>query len=347
MKILIVKISSMAEIVDALPVLEYLHHFAPGCEIDWLVEDPFQELLEGNPLLSRIYPVKTWDWRGKPLAKSTRNEIRALREELRQRHYDRVYDLQGNLKSGLLCWLAHVREVVGFAREELMATTNLWFTTRQIPLRPKDRHMSEKYLRVVSVPFGRDYGEQHFAAQIHTDPESELLAEALLSTLADGLVFLCHCGSTWQTKLWSTEAWIDLGKRILESYADSTLLFSWGQVYEKEEVLAIAAGIGVGARVLDRYDLKGLTAIIKKVDMVIGSDTGPVHIAATVGTPTVSFYMASDARRSGPKGEAHLVIQSPLHCARCFLTECERDAECRASITVDAVFNGVEKLLLR
>ncbi len=79
---------------------------------------------------------------------------------------------------------------------------------------------------------------------------------------------------------------------------------------------------------------------------MIGGDTGPVHLAAAVGTATVSFYRASDGKRSGPRGDNHVVIQSPMPCSRCFRTRCDQDEECRRSITVDAVVHGVEKLLV-
>ena len=98
---------------------------------------------------------------------------------------------------------------------------------------------------------------------------------------------------------------------------------------------------------LDRYSLKGLAALLKKVDLVVGGDTGPLHLAATVGTPTVSLYRSSDGRRSGPRGAGHVVVQSPLDCAACFRTTCDQDEACRRSITVATVAGAVERLLGR
>ncbi|HTP65768.1 MAG TPA: lipopolysaccharide heptosyltransferase I [Geobacteraceae bacterium] len=345
MRVLIVKMSAMGDIIHALPVLNYLHTVSPGIEIDWVVEEPFLDVLEGNPLISRIHRVRTKLWRKRPFARNTLREIGALKNTLRERGYNLLFDIQGNLKSGMVCWLSGVEQRIGFAREELQESVNLLFTTRQVPLRPGDRHITDQYLRLVSVPFGRDFKEIHYSTDIHTSPEDDAATSALIATLADGLVFLFHHGTTWQTKFWSEKGWIELGREVLARYPDSTILLSWGNEQERQTANALAAQIGGNARVIDRYPLKGLIALLKKVDLVVGGDTGPVHLAAAVGTPTVSFYRASDGRRSGPRGKGDVIVQSPLHCARCFRTSCDRDPECRDSIKVEAILKGIEHIL--
>lgn len=345
MRILIVKTSSLGDIVHALPVLDYLHKVAPGIEIDWVVEDRFREILEGHPQIAELHVVRTKTWRRRPFAAATRREVAALRNVLHAREYKLVFDIQGNLKSGLITRLSGCDQRLGFTSEEVQERYNLLFTTRQIPVRRQDKHVTDKYLRLISVPFGKDFSAIELTTTIATSVEDDSDAEALLATLGEGLVFLFHYGTTWQTKFWSREGWATLGKALLESYPDSTILFSWGNDDERHVVTEISRAIGAGSRVMDRYSLKKLVAILKKMDLVVGGDTGPVHLAAAVGTPTVSFYRASDGSRSGPRGQRHVVIQSPLRCTRCFLTKCERDRECRESITATAVIAAVAELL--
>jgi len=345
MRVLIVKASALGDIINSLPVLDFLKQAAAGIEIDWVVEEPFRQILDGNPHISQIHTVRTKVWRKRPFAAETRAEIAALKSALRERKYDLVFDIQGNLKSGLICWLAGPVDRIGFAKEDLQEKVNLLFTTRQVPLRRQDYHVTEKYLRVVSVPFARDFREMKLSSSIATSEEEDLNAETLLATLSDGLVFLFQYGTTWQTKFWSEASWAKLGKAVLDNFPDSTILFPWGNESEHQAVTRIAASIGRGARVLDRYSLKGLTALMKKVDLVVGGDTGPVHLAAAVGTPTVSFYRASDGKGSGPRGENHVVIQSPIHCTKCFRTRCDKDAQCRETIKVEAVLAGITKIL--
>lgn len=345
MRVLIVKTSALGDIIHALPVLDFLHRVSSGIEIDWVVEEPFREILVGNPLLSRIHVVKTKTWRRHPLSIATVREISALKAALREREYDILFDIQGNLKSGLIDWLSDVPERIGFAADIVREQLNLLFTSRQVPLRSRDYHVTDKYLRLVSVPFGRDFTEMELKTTIATSPEDDAVADALLLTLGDGLVFLFHCGTSWKTKLWHESSWIELGRRLLTEHPDASILLTWGSDREKEAACAVAQGIGIGARVVDRYTLKVLAALMKRVDLVVAPDTGPLHIAAAVGTPTVSFYRSTNGKLTGPRGKNHVIIQSPLSCTRCARKECDRDAECRGSIGVDAVQEGVRKLL--
>ena len=344
MRVLIVKMSALGDIIHALPALSFLHQVSPGIEVDWVVEEPFREVLAGNRLISMLHTVRTKVWRKAPFAAATRREIAEVKAALKGRNYDLVFDIQGNLKSGLVDRFSGCGNVIGFSADLLQEKVNLLFTTRQIPSRRHDSHVTDQCLRVVCVPFGRDFTGMTLTTDISTSVEDNAAAAALLSTLADGLVFLCHCGTTWETKFWYDEGWVSLGKSLLALYPDSTLLFSWGNETERNKVNGFAAAIGRGARVLDRYPLKGLTALLKRVDLVIGGDTGPVHIAAAVGTPTVSLYRASDGKRSGPRGAHDIIVQAPLPCTACFRTHCDKDADCRRSITVGMILTAVGKI---
>ncbi|ACH37874.1 ADP-heptose--lipopolysaccharide heptosyltransferase [Citrifermentans bemidjiense Bem] len=345
MRVLIIKASALGDIISALPVLDYLRQASPGIEIDWVVEEPFRELLEGNPLIAQLHTVRTKAWRKRPFLPAHWSEVARLKEALREREYAFVFDIQGNLKSGLICWLSGGADRIGFDSGELQESVNSLFTTRRIPMRRQDYHVTQKCLRLVSVPFGKDFSQMTLRSSIATSAEDDANAEALLATLSDGLVFLFQYGTTWQTKFWSKKSWVALGREVLEQFPDASILFPWGNEGERAAVAGIAAEIGAGSRVLDRYSLKGLTALLKKVDLVVGGDTGPVHLAAAVGTPTVSFYRASDGKRSGPLGERHVVLQSPMHCTKCFRTKCDKDAQCSDSIKVEAVLAGIKKLL--
>ena len=344
MKVLIVKTSSMGDIIHALPVLDYLHQVSPGITVDWVVEEQFGELLSGNPLLSNLITVRTRRWRRRPFARQTWREVGAVRRALSAAGYDLVFDIQGNLKSGIIARATGCETRLGFAREHLQESANALFTTRKIPQRRQDDCATGRYLRIVSVPFGRDYTGMRLSSDIQTSEEDELASKALLWNCGNGPVFLCHAGTTWQTKFWSEERWLELGRLLLGAFPGATLLFSWGSPSEREAAARLTSALGGSARLLERYSLKGITAVIKKVDLVIAGDTGLTHLAAAVGTPTVSYYRASDGSVSGPRGEGHVIIQAPMSCSRCQRTACDRDAECRASITAEALLKGVQRI---
>ncbi|HEX8960845.1 MAG TPA: lipopolysaccharide heptosyltransferase I, partial [Geobacteraceae bacterium] len=342
--VLIVKVSALGDVVHALPVLDYLHQVAPGIQIDWVVEEANREVLEGHPLIRTVHLVRTRVWRKHLRSLATWQEMAAVRRALKAAQYDIVFDLQGNFKSGLITWLSGCERRYGFDRDDVRESLNLFFTNNQVPLRRQDSHVSARALRVVSVPFGRDYGAMQIATDIYTSAADDAEAEALLSTLSDGLVFVFHNGTTWTTKLWCDEGWIKLGKLVHERFPDATILLSWGSDRERSVAERITAGVGGNVRLLPRLSLKGFCALLKKVDLLVGGDTGPVHLAAVVGTPTASFYRATDARRNGPRGEHHFLLQSPLHCRACLRKECDRDRQCRESITAEALMKGIEGL---
>ena len=334
MRVLIIKTSALGDIVHALPVLDFLHKVAPGIEIDWIVEERFAEILSGNYLLSRLFTVDTKKWRKNLLYPSTWREISTLKSQLAERHYDIAFDLQGNIKSGLIAKYSSCNRRYGFDEDAVRESANLRFTTNQVPLRKQDHHVTDRSLRVVTIPFGKDYTGLPLETDIVTSSADDQSAEIFLSTMLDGLVFLFHPGTTWKTKLWNEAGWIGLGKELTELFTDATVIISWGGEDEKRVAEIIASGIGRHTKLLPQLSIKGFTAIIKKVDLMFGGDTGPIHIAAAVGTPTVSFYRATDGSRNGPRGDMHRILQSSLSCTKCLQRECAKDADCRESIKV-------------
>jgi heptosyltransferase-1 len=345
MRVLIIKTSALGDIIHALPVLDYLHQVVPGVTVDWAVEEQFVDLLSGNLLLSELRVLRSRRWRRQPFRTETLREIQTLWCELRNRRYDYVFDIQGNLKSGIIAWATGMERRIGFSKDHLQESVNALFIKRKIPQRKEDDHAGGRYLRIVSVPFGRDYVGMELSADIHTGQAEEAAAEALIRECGVGPVFLFHCGTTWQTKFWSEEGWAGLGRLVRGGFPDSAMLFSWGNDMERVTAERLAAAIGDHARVIGKYSLKGISALLKKVDVVVGGDTGLVHLAAALGTPTVSYYRASDGSVSGPCGSEHIIVQSPMACTRCHRTACDKDAECRASISADAVYAGIEKIM--
>lgn len=345
MKILIIKTSSLGDVIHALPVLDYLRQVSAGIEIDWVVEESFLPVIEHNPHLARIHVIRTKKWRKTPFSPETRQDLKLLYTALRERPYDLVFDIQGNLKSGLIAWLSGADTRIGFSRDVLQEKANSLFTTRKIPFRACDRNVTDRYLRVVSVLFGRDYRDMDISGTIVSSPEDESAADRYMAGLPDGLVFVFQVGTTWKTKLWHPQGWIELARRITARYPGSTILINWGSPDEKALAEQIAGEVGSSVQLLPWLRIRELIPVLRRVDLLIGGDTGPLYLAAAVGTPTVSYYRATSAAAYAPRGDLHRAVQAQMSCAGCGRTSCDKDAVCRASISVEALFEAITSLI--
>lgn len=344
MRILIIKTSSLGDVIHALPVLEYLRQAAPEAVIDWVVDEAFADLLTGNPLIRRLITVDMRRWKKTPFSLQTQAALIDVVRKLREDEYDLVIDLQGNIKSGLICWLARSKRKLGFARENLQEKLNGLFTTQKVPFAPDDRHAVQRYLRIVSAPFGLQPEGREWLADIATSSDDNACAASQISGQLSPVVLL-HTGTTWQTKLWYDDGWLQLGKSLLQRYPNCLILFSWGDEQERERGKSLVGKLGTRTKLLEKLSLKQFAAVLKRCDLVVAGDTGPVHLAAAVGTPTVSYYRCTDGSRNGPFGRQHAIVQSPLSCTMCMKKECTRDEECRRSISVDAIMDAANTIM--
>ena len=337
MRILIIKTSSLGDVIHALPALEYLRQAAPGATVDWVVDEAFAELLAGNPLINRLLLVAFRRWKKSPFVRQTRSEILQFVATLRQDSYDLVFDLQGNIKSGLVCALSRAPLKIGFSRAHQQERLNGLFTNRKVGFLPSDRNAAQRYLRVVSAPFTLPLESVEPHSDIHTGGGDDTYAQQAVERAAGQPLILFHNGTTWTTKLWYGDGWKQLADALLLRYPHAAILLSWGNTEEHARAEEIARHIGSRAVVLDKMSLKQFVAVLKRVDLVVGGDTGPIHLAAAVGTPTVSFYRCTDGSLNGPLGRQHAIVQSPLPCTKCLNKVCDRDDECRKSISVQSV----------
>ncbi len=345
MRILIVKLSALGDIIHALPVLDYLRQAAPGAEIDWIVEEQNKAILEGHPLISNVISLNTRTWRKAPFSVGTRREVGVIVRRLRSASYDMLFDLQGNIKSGIIAALAGVPQRYGFDRTSVRESLNLLFTNHHIPLGPDDHHISNRSLKIVSSAFNKSYSSFALTSHIQTNQEDDQAAGELLRTAKGDTHLLFHTGTTWETKKWSAEEWLELGRLVLNRFPAACILFSWGNEQEHEEAEWLTKELGNRVLLLPRLQLKIFCALLKKVDLAVGGDTGPIHIAAAVGTPTVSFYRATDARRNGPQGTRHITLQSSMPCTICLKRSCPDDQDCRLTILRADMFAAIVSIL--
>jgi heptosyltransferase I len=344
-KVLIVKASALGDIVHALPVLPYLKSASPQIEIDWLAEERFAPLLEGHSLIRKVHRVRTREWRRQANARSL-EEISDLKRTLLSEEYSVTLDLQGNCKSGLFTFFSGAPLRYGFDRSGVREWPNLFATNRRVGIAGIS-HISDRMLSVARQAFPGGSPATN-AGPLEAGGEALRKVDKLLqeADLAGKMLVVLHCGGTWKTKRWPLELWQELS-RNLGQVPGLRLLLTWGSDDELAVARAVHEACDARSLLWPKGALPELVALLYRADLVVGGDTGPIHIAAAVGTPTVSLFRATDGNRNAPRGGGHNFIQAPMGCSPCLRKKCSNDRECGESIGVCAVLNSISLRLAR
>jgi heptosyltransferase-1 len=284
MRILLVKTSSLGDVLHNLPVVtDILHHF-PDAKIDWVVEENFAELPRLHPGVDRVLTVAVRRWRRE--RETARAEIRKAVAAIRELDYDFVIDTQGLLKSALVMRNAFgLRCGYGFfsAREPL---ASLFYHKRFTV--PKRQHAVERNRQLVAQSL--DY-------ELHTPADYGIqLPELTLKWMKAGAYMVLLHATSRDDKLWAEASWIELGKQLQRGGMRSVL--PWGSRTEQERAQRLAAAIP-GAICAPRLDLTEAAALLGRAQAVVGVDTGLAHLAAALAVPTVGIYTATDPALTG------------------------------------------------
>jgi heptosyltransferase-1 len=299
-RILIVKVSSMGDVIHALPVVRDLKRFRPDIEIDWVVEEAFAGIVRAHPDVTHVIPFGLRRWKKNLFSAQHWREWKAFRQGLKQRPYDAVFDLQGLFKTALLCRMANGPSY-GFnraaAREPLSAT----LLDHPLPIRLSD-HMIEQLRSVPAQALGyRVDGLPDFAIDAHAVQSSWLPA-------AKPYVVLLHMTAA-QYKLWNEAAWSELSRQLLKQ--GLTPVLPWGTPAEKERAERIVHTAG-GGIVAPRLGIMEWGRIMCGAHAVAGLDTGLSHLAAALGARTVFLFGATPRWRIAPYwGRQHITLGEP------------------------------------
>jgi heptosyltransferase-1 len=293
LKILIVKLSSLGDVVHAMPAVQDILAAVPHAQVDWVVERGFAPLVQLCVGVQRAIPCELRRWRKAPLAHETRVAWRAFRADLKREAYDAVIDLQGLTKSALV---AHLARLAAGGKRYAMANRTEG-SSYEAPTR---------WVADVAVPVE----PQSHAVQRSRDVCAAALGYAVPGTLRYGLgtavaqrqdsVALIH-GTSRADKLWPEASWVELGQRLLA--AGHGLALPHGNDEERERSERLAQALGPRAEVWPRLSLDALAERLGACAGAIGVDSGLSHIAVALDLPHVQVYNFDTAWRTGPLGE--------------------------------------------
>lgn len=334
MKVLIVKLSSLGDVVHTLPALNALRWGFSGSdasvEIDWLVEEAASGIIEGHPMIDEVIVVKRDGW-----IKSPKENHRTARR-LAAKGYDIVLDFQGLLKSGVWVLLSKGRRRIGFSNAREMSHI---FLTEKVTPTDKEMHAVDRYLLLVNKALGVvDTGPVEFPVHIDEGSLDSVRAKLSGSGVVEPFVTLLP-GARWDTKLWSIEGFAELATAIKERLGLSVVLVGSEVDFEMLEEIRKSSK-EAAANLAGKTDLKELAALLSLSRFVVTVDSGPMHIAAALSTPVVALFGPTAAARTGPYGKGHIIIKRDLDCAPCFMRKCP-DPRCMELITANDVMESI------
>ncbi len=342
-KILIIKPSSLGDVIHTFPIVTALAKQIPGVTIDWVVRPEYADLVRAHPAVRKVllFDRKGWALLGR-LGK-TLSEVFRLIRSFRSARYDAALDLQGLFRSGLMAYLSGAPLRMGFANAREHAPL---FYNRKVAVTQERIHALDRYLLFLEALGLQKAEEAQYGLVVPAESESAIARRLAEEEILDGQpLIVLNPLTRWETKKWVPERFAALADQVADTFQAHVVAI--GGPDDREETEKIQSKMR--ARLTDlagRTSLLELAALLRQADLMVTCDSGPMHLAAAMKTPVVALFGPTDPLRTGPHGLGHRVIQAGLDCAPCLERTCpEHGRACMEAISVDRVFEAVHGLL--
>ncbi|TGQ36416.1 lipopolysaccharide heptosyltransferase I [Mesorhizobium sp. M00.F.Ca.ET.216.01.1.1] len=289
MKVLIVKTSSMGDVIHTFPAVEDARRNRPDVSFDWCVEEAFAGIVALHPAIGEIHTVAIRRWRKQLLDGDTWREAAGLRRAFRNCRYDLVIDAQGLLKSVLVAKQA-AAPIAGFDGSSAREPSASLFYDRRYAV-PRDLHAIERTRRLFGLALGYEPDFSTLQSGIVPPPGS-------MAGISGKTAFLLH-GTSREDKKWPVGDWIETARLLMKR--GMTPVTTWSNDREKAVAEAIVQAVPQTVLV-PKSPLAEIAAIIGRAVLVVGADTGLTHLASAFGLPTVAIFLATEPGLTGPRG---------------------------------------------
>ena len=322
MKILIVRLGALGDIVHAVPAVAALRRGLPSAQIDWLVDERHREvvdLVRGIDTRIPVSPSARW------------RELPGVVRRLRAERYDAALDFQGLLKSAVLARLSGAGRVIGFSRHALRERTAAVFYREHRTI-PRGQHVIAKNLRLAGA-LGVDVSQVLFPFDVPSGP------------IIEGGYAVLNPGAAWPNKRWPPQRFGEIAAWLRDQHATASLVL-WGP-RELDLAREVAAASGGAARPAPPTRIGDVLALARGARLMVSGDTGPLHLAAAVGTPLVGLYGPTSPVRNGPWRPEDVTISRNPECECHHQRRCRRQGQgpCIEQITVCEVQAAIEQRL--
>ncbi len=337
MKVLVIKASSLGDVIHTLPALTDAAKAIEDISFDWVVEDSFQDIPRLHPSVERVIPVSMRRWRKSPWA--ARAAIRASIKAIQQQHYDLVIDAQGLIKSAFLTRFANGKRC-GLSKTSCREPLAAMAYQQTVDV-AKGQHAIVRVRQLFAQLLGYELVEDELSYGL--DKASFKPPVGLVKPY---LVFL-H-GTTWESKHWPEAYW----KELVSLGVDGgfNVYIPWGNEQEKQRADMLCQGSSC-AHVLPRSSIQDLTAVLMHAQGVVGVDSGLAHLTAACGTPSVSLYGSTSAKLTATMGQNNLALQTDFACSPCLQRVCNYSGKsavqpaCYQTLNATKVWSSLKPLM--
>ena len=297
-RIAIIKLSAMGDIIHAMVALQYIKRQYPNLQIDWFVESAFAPILENNPDINEIIKLDL-----KSIKKDKKEIINQIKliKKYEKNSYDLVIDAQGLIKSAIVSFFLG-KSRVGFSKNSTREKLASFFYTKKVDI-AYDKNAIERNVKVLSQALNFDIAKDDILNKkpfLFYKNENEVIYEYLSKDKKNVLFVI---GASWPSKMYSKEKFAKIINNL-----DENCLITWGNEAEKD-IADFIANISK-AKVLPKLDLNSLKAIMSKVDLVIGNDTGPTHMAWALNIPSITLFGNTPGYRNTYITNMNKIIES-------------------------------------
>ncbi len=340
-KFLFIKVSSLGDVMHALPALATLRANHPSAYIAWLVEKPYKDLLYNNPNIDEIIVIRTRYWR-KNWTRETFGEIRDTIAKLRKHRFDVALELQGLIKTGLIAFLSGARQRLGLHRKNCREPLNTLFTNKKASFVGKGHNIVDINLNLVRLAGGTEPVPQRHPLEVPEEIKAKV--DVFFQENPDlpaKPIAVINPGAGFPTKLWKLDRFAKLADRIAREQGLNILL-AWGPG-EKPMAEQIAGLMTENSWIAPNTTIQESIALFGHTALMISCDSGPLHLAAAMGIPTVSIFGPTDPVRNGPYGSNHQVVWKEQPCSFCWKKTCAIEThDCMEQVEVEDVFQAVK-----
>lgn len=349
MKILIVKLSSIGDIIHTLPALAAIRRALPEAEISWVAEKRSAEILRGNEFLKNLIEVDTRALRGGKVIEEILPDAGRQIKNLRVSDFDAALDFQGLLKSAAIAKLSKAKKRFGFDKENLREPLSRILLTKTIKVE-KGINVIEKNLALAGKALNIEIPAENFEFPIFTAEEHKKEADEIIEKTSGDFAILNPAGG-WVTKLWQAEKFASIADRLWAEKGISSIVTTAPHERELAERVLSANKSGKITHALP--SLKGFYELAKRAKIYVGGDTGPTHLAVAANAPIVGIYGPTEWKRNGSPNPNDICVERlDLECrVNCYRRKIGswKKGECGnwicMNISVEEVFEAIEKRL--